>query len=144
MGTINQFIIDGNVTKDVFLSYTPSGTPKASYTVAVDNVFYEDGQKREQTDYIPVTSYGRQAENDAKYLKKGAGVTVMGSVRSWYNPETRRGGFNFEAQNVKYQAKPHRIPQSVESAPPEDAWLREYDAADGGGQSPATVRVGPV
>ena len=136
MGTINQFIIDGNVTKDVVLSFTSGGTPRAFYIVAVDNVFYEDGQKREKTDYIPVTTYGRQAENDAKYLKKGSGVTVMGSIRSWYNGDTKCGGFNFDADNVRYHGKRDRVPLSVESATPEDAWLRDYDAAEGSAQQP--------
>lgn len=136
MGTINQFIIDGNVTKDVVLSFTAGGTPKAFYIVAVDNVFYDEGQKREKTDYIPVTTYGRQAENDAKYLKKGSGVTVAGSIHSWYNGDNKCGGFNFDADNVKYHGKPHRAPPSVDSASPEDAWLRDYDAAEGGGQQP--------
>ena len=43
-----------------------------TFTVAVDNVYYDrDGKKHEETDFIPVTTYGKQAENDAKFLKKG-------------------------------------------------------------------------
>lgn len=129
MGTINQFIIDGNLTKDPVLSKLPNGTAKAFYVVAVDNVWYDEGKKREQTDYIPVTTYGRQAENDGKYLKRGAGVTVMGTIRSWHQAEAGRSGFNFEASNVKYQGKPQRMPASVESAPAEDPWLDEYNRA---------------
>lgn len=127
MGSINQFWIDGNVTKDVILRKTPGGTSVASYTVAVDNVYYVDQVKHEETDYIPVTSYGRQAENDAKYLKKGSGVSVMGRMKSWYQPENKRGGMNFEAETVKYQGSPKKLPKSVDDAPPEDEWLRSYD-----------------
>ena len=130
MGTINQFIFDGNLTKDPILTRLPSGMAKAFYVIAVDNVWYVEGQKREATDYIPVTTYGRQAENDGKYLKRGAGVTVMGAVRSWYDQDSGRHGFNFEADNVKYQAKPIRMPASVEAAPPVDSWLADYDRAD--------------
>ena len=134
MGTINQYIIDGNLTKDPILSTLPSGMAKAFYVVAVDEVWYVDGVKRERTDYIPVTTFGRQAENDGKYLKRGAGVTAMGAIRSWHDPATGRDGFNFEADNVKYQAKPNpnRMPASVESAPPIDLWIAAYDNAQSG------------
>lgn len=72
MASINTFTIVGNVTKDVELRYTASGTPSVTFTVAVDNVYYDrDGKKHEETDFIPVTTYGKQAENDAKFLKKG-------------------------------------------------------------------------
>lgn len=134
MGTINQYIIDGNLTKDPILTTLPSGMTKAFYVVAVDEVWYVDGQKRERTDYIPVTTFGRQADNDGKFLKRGSGVTVMGSIRSWHDAATGRSGFNFEADNVKYQAKanPNRIPASVASAPPVDPWIAAYDNAQGG------------
>ena len=136
MSGINEFIIDGNVTKDVELRYTPRGPPVATYTVAVDDVTGSGDDRREDTDYIPVTTYGRQAENDAKYLKKGSGVTVMGKIKSWYKPEQKKGGFNFEAKRVIYRGKPSSTPKSVDSAP-EDEWLREYDNAEhGGGQAP--------
>ena len=135
MGTINQFIFDGNLTKDPILTRLPSGMPKAFYVIAVDDVWYVEGQKHERTDYIPITTFGRQAENDGKYLKKGAGVTVMGKVHSWYNEETGRSGFNFECEIVKYQAKPNpnRMPASVNAAPPVDSWIADYDRAENGG-----------
>ena len=45
MASINTFTIVGNVTKDVELRYTPSGTPSVTFTVAVDNVYFDrDGR----------------------------------------------------------------------------------------------------
>lgn len=142
MASINQFTIIGNVTKDVELRYTPGGTPTATYTVAVDNVFTgRDGKKHEETDYIPVTTYGKQAENDAKFLKKGAMVAVSGRIRSWYKPEERKGGFNFEAEHVQYLGRPsgsraggdadqQQGPGNAEH----DDWVRDYDNAEQGGR----------
>ena len=107
MASINTFTIVGNVTKDVELRYTPSGTPSVTFTVAVDNVYFDrDGKKHEETDFIPVTTYGKQAENDAKFLKKGSTVAVMGRIRSWYKQAERKGGFNFEAERVQYLGRP--------------------------------------
>ena len=143
MASINTFTIVGNVTKDVELRYTPSGTPSVTFTVAVDNVYFDrDGKKHEETDFIPVTTYGKQAENDAKFLKKGSTVAVMGRIRSWYKQAERKGGFNFEAERVQYLGRPsgnraggdagqqQQGPGNAEH----DDWMGDYDGAEQAGQ----------
>ena len=65
--SINKFILIGNVTKPLELRYTANGTPTVTYTVACDDVWYDDkGTKHEECDFIPVTTLGKQAESDAK------------------------------------------------------------------------------
>lgn len=141
MASINTFTIVGNVTKDVVLRYTANGTATATFTVAVDNVFFDrQGGKQQETDYIPVTTYGKQAENDAKYLKKGSTVAIVGRIRSWYKPEEKKGGFNFEAERVQYLGRPGGSrPASNDNHAPEqhqehDDWARAYDSADQDGR----------
>lgn len=136
MASINQFWIIGNVTKDVELRYTPGGTASATYTVAVDNVYYDrERNKHEETDFIPVTTYGKQAENDAKYLKKGSAVAVQGRIRSWYNADKGKGGFNFEAERVQYLGKPGG--RAGEGEGETDPWLRDYERAGDQDGAPA-------
>lgn len=136
MGSINKYIIVGNVTKDLVLRYTAGNTSTVTYTVAVDSVRYDgNGTKHEETDFIPVTTYGKQAENDAKFLKKGSMVAVAGRIRSWYKPEERKGGFNFEADDVQYLSRPtgNRSTGNANPAPSSggelDDWTRDYDNA---------------
>lgn len=136
MSAINDFHIIGHVTKDVELRYTPNQTPTVTYTVAVNNTWYsEGGVKHEECDFIPVTTYGKQAEADAKYLKKGTGVAVFGRIRSWYKKDINKGGFNFEALIVQYLGKPgsnnapHNCDQTPKDPTPEhSAFVRDYDA----------------
>jgi len=142
MASINNFTIVGNVTKGVELRYTPSGTPSVTFTVAVDNVYFDrDGKKHEETDFIPVTTYGKQAENDAKFLKKGSTVAVTGQIRSWYKPTERKGGFNFEAERVKYLGRPSGNRAGGDAGQQQgagnaehDDWMRDYDGAEQAGQ----------
>ncbi|UCF24784.1 MAG: single-stranded DNA-binding protein [Ralstonia sp.] len=143
MAAINTFTIIGNVTKDIELRYTGSGTPSVTYTVAVDNVWYDNnGTKHEECDFIPVTTYGKQAENDAKYLKKGSAVAVIGRIRSWYKQEERKGGFNFEAERVQYLGKPSGNGGRQGNAgtgnagtgnAEHDDWMRDYDRTEQAG-----------
>ena len=53
------------------------------------------GVMKEARDFFPITTFGKQAQNDAKYLKKGAQEGVKGRIKSWYTPEDQKGGFNF-------------------------------------------------
>lgn len=137
MNASNHFNIIGNLTKDVVIKTTTNGAMAATYIVAVNEEFYDrDGKLQKEVDYIPVTSYGKQAENDAKYLKKGSGVAVLGRIRSWYNREERKGGMLFMARSVKYLSRPGAGSENLEqaeqqcTAPAEhDDWLDEYDRA---------------
>lgn len=116
MASLNQFIIAGNLTKDVVLRFTPAGQPVTTYSIAINNVYFVEGVKHEEADYIPVTTYGKQAENDAKYLKKGSSVLVTGRMRSWYKPEDKKGGINFEAFKVQYLGSPSKSKPGNESS----------------------------
>jgi single stranded DNA-binding protein len=72
---LNHFVISGNVTRDLELRYLPSGSAVVTYTVATNFVRFDDGgNKTEHVDFIPVTTFGKQAERHAKYLKKGSPV----------------------------------------------------------------------
>lgn len=137
--SINTFTIIGNVTKALELRRTPTGTAVVTYTVAVNNIYTDgSGQRREEVDFIPVTTFGKQAENDAKYLGKGAPVAIQGRIRSWYKPEERKGGFNFEAVHVQYlgQSRGQQAGEQNDTpaSPADDDWAREYDSATMAGQ----------
>ncbi len=134
MSSINIFTIIGNVTKDAELRYTANGTPSVTFKVAVNNVYVDRaGVKHSETDFIPVTTYGKQAENDAKFVKKGSLVAVAGRIRSWYKSAEQRGGFNFEASTVQYLGRPNGnrdAGQEQGDSSPHDEWLRDYNHAE--------------
>ena len=80
---LNQAIICGNVTRDPELRTLPSGQPVCSYTVATHRVWTDKaGEKQEQTAFLEVVSFSRQAEFIAKYVRKGALLLVRGRVQT--------------------------------------------------------------
>ena len=99
---VNHFMVGGNLTRDPELRHLPGGRAMTRFTVAVNQYASDGEQTYERCDFIPITSYGLQAENDARYLRKGQAVLVECAVHSWYDPATRKGGFNFEALKVHY------------------------------------------
>lgn len=87
---INSVILVGRLTADPELRYLPSGTPVVSYTLAVQNPFRKDNNGKPTADFINVVTYGQQAENLAKYKKKGNLIGIEGMLRTrrW---EDKRG-----------------------------------------------------
>ena len=130
---LNLFILTGNVTRDPELRRTSKGTARTTFTIASDLVWYDDdGNKHEQCDFIPVTTYGPQAERDAKYLRKGSPVAVEGRLGSWWKPADKRGGYTFTASRVQYFGKGQQSTSPAATSDPDrDAWIRDYDRASG-------------
>lgn len=78
----SKALIMGNLTRDPELKYIPSGTAVVNFTVAVNRRYTsQDGEIREETSFIPVVVWGKQAENCNQYLKKGSAVFVDGDLR---------------------------------------------------------------
>ena len=103
MASINCFTVAGNLTRDVELGFTPKGTAVANYTVACNDVYHDDdGMRHEIATFLPITTYGKQAQNDVAYLEKGSTVAVMGRISSWSDPKTRTSGIALEGQRVQY------------------------------------------
>ena len=75
---MNNVTIIGNLTKDPELRYTTDGKPIAKFTVAVNDGYGEN----QRTSYIPVTVFGKQAENCDRFLSKGRKVGVTGRIQT--------------------------------------------------------------
>ena len=140
---INQFILDGNLTRAPEIRYTTSGMPVCTFTVASHTVYGSGDDRREETAFIPVSTFGKLAETSYRNLRKGAAVTVMGRLGSWFNGESRKGGFTFNADQVIFrnlrkgasqeeaatESPQAQASQAAEPAGPHGTWIAEYEAA---------------
>lgn len=72
---MNQVILIGRLTKDPELRETSNGKPVASFTLAVDKF-------GEGADFINCIVWNKQAENLAKYQKKGGQIGVSGRLQT--------------------------------------------------------------
>ncbi len=79
---INRVMLLGNLTQDPDTRYLPSGTAVAKLRVAASRRYKDNkGEQREDTLFINVDVWGRQAETCQEYLRKGSEVLVEGSLR---------------------------------------------------------------
>ncbi len=108
MAGFNKVILMGNLTRNPELRYTPSGTPVASFGLAVSRRFKQGGDLKEEVCFVDIVVFGKQAEHCGQYLSKGNGVIVEGRLqqRRWETEEgQKRSKHEVVAQTVTFMPK---------------------------------------
>ncbi|MBR90213.1 MAG: single-stranded DNA-binding protein [Verrucomicrobiales bacterium] len=91
MPNYNKVILMGNLTRDPEVRYTSGGTAIAKLGLAVNRRWTnKEGQSQEETTFVDVDAFGRQAETIGQYLKKGRPVMVEGRLKldQWDDKQT--------------------------------------------------------
>lgn len=82
MASYNRVILVGNLTRDVELKYTQNGTAVTEIGLAVnDRRKNQNGEWVEETTFVDVTLWSRQAEVAGEYLSKGSSVLIEGRLK---------------------------------------------------------------
>ncbi|GAB6073999.1 single-stranded DNA-binding protein [Nautilia lithotrophica] len=78
----NKVILVGNLTRDVELKYTPTGTAIAKFGLATNRTFKDNvtGENKQEVMFIDITVFGRSAEIANQYLRKGRRVLIEGRL----------------------------------------------------------------
>jgi single-strand DNA-binding protein len=119
MASFNKVILLGNLTRDPALRYTPSGTPVASFGLAVNTPRAgqsgpEHGgqdspsERREDVCFVDVVAFGRQAETASEYLSKGRAALIEGRLqwRSWEGQDgQKRSKHEVTADRIQFMPR---------------------------------------
>jgi single-strand DNA-binding protein len=82
MASFNRVILLGNLTRDPELRYIPSGMAVTDLGLAVnDRRKNQNGEWVDETTFVDVTLWGRQAEVASEYLTKGSPLLVEGRLK---------------------------------------------------------------
>lgn len=92
MASYNKVVLVGNLTRDPQVRYTPGGTAVAEVGLAVNRQWFDKqaNQRREETTFVDITLWGRQAEVAGEYLSKGRSVLIEGRLQldQWDDKQT--------------------------------------------------------
>ena len=90
MTDLNEVIVSGRLTRDSELRRTPNGTAVTDVIIASNRIWSKDSERQEETTFVDVTIWGRQAESLQEYLVKGRHIMVVGRLKlnKW---ETEQG-----------------------------------------------------
>lgn len=82
MANFNKVILIGNLTRDPEMRVTPGGLSICKFGLAVNRNFTDkEGNKREETTFVDIDSFGKQAEVISKYMSKGRPIMVEGRLK---------------------------------------------------------------
>lgn len=81
---LNQCNFIGRLGKDVALRYMPSGAAVANVSIAVGSQWRDkdSGEKKESTEWVNISAYGKLAEIMGEYLKKGSKIFITGKMKT--------------------------------------------------------------
>lgn len=111
MNNLNSVLLEGNLTRDPepFVFTEGNGTCMTRFSIGV-NRYYLNRNKEfvQEASFFTIITWGKTAENCAKYLKKGRGVRVLGRLRQerWSVKEGEtRERIVIVAEHVEFQAE---------------------------------------
>lgn len=82
MANYNKVLLMGNLTRDPELRYTPKGQAVAKLGLAVNRRYTtESGEAREETTFVDIDAWGKQAEVICQYCRKGKPLFVEGRLK---------------------------------------------------------------
>ena len=111
MASVNKVMLIGNLTRDPEVRYTPKGSAVADIGLAINRYFtLENGEKREETTFVDVVLWGRQAELAQQYLSKGRPVFIEGRLQldSWEDKTSgqKRSKLRVVGENMQFLGSP--------------------------------------
>ena len=78
---MNKIIMIGHLARDIELRYTQSQMAIGKTAIAVTRKYTLNGEKREETCFVDLTFFGKQAETANQYLGKGSKLAVEGYLK---------------------------------------------------------------
>lgn len=121
MTSLNKVLLIGNLTRPPELRYTPSGTAVADLRLAVNRAYStQSGDKREETCFLTVVVWGKQAESCGEYLDKGSQIFVEGRLqtRDWEGKDgQKRTATEVVGERVQFMSRT-KSPAAASAAVP--------------------------
>lgn len=102
---LNKIFLMGRLTRDPELRRTQTGTPVASFSLAVDRDFKDKATGERSTDFIDVVAWRQTAEFVSRYFTKGRMAVVEGrlQIRDWTDKDGgKRRSAEVVADNVYF------------------------------------------
>ena len=95
----------GNLTRDPESRATPKGTAVCSFSLAMNRRYKtESGEDRDETTFVDVEAYGKQAELISKYVTKGRPLMVEGRLKldTWEKNGEKRSRLKVVTENFQF------------------------------------------
>jgi single-strand DNA-binding protein len=117
---LNSILLEGNLTRDPELRYTPKGAAICTLVVASVRTYKLDGERTEEVSFIEASTAGRLATVCAEHLQKDRGVRLVGRIKQerWEDAEgNSRSKVLIVAEHVEFQPQRRGAATAVAGGP---------------------------
>lgn len=127
MSSLNKVILLGRLTRDPELRVTPNGINICKFSIAISRKFKGgDGSIKEETTFIDIDAFGRQAEVISQYFFKGKLILLEGRLKQdqWESQTGEKRSKvgvvleSFQFIGSKEEASEHNNSSNYEAASP--------------------------
>ena len=105
MASFNKVILIGNLTRDPELRVTANGHSICKIGLATSRVYAtKEGERREETTFVDIDAFGKQAEVISKYMRKGRPLMVEGRLKldQWESDGQKRSKLAVVLENFQF------------------------------------------
>jgi len=138
-GDLNCFVGIGRLTRDPELRYTPSGRAVCRFGLAINRSYKnQEGNNVEDTLFINVSVWGKQAEYSSQFLRKGRRIALNGELRSnnWQDREgNKRVSFEINARTIQFLDYLKDIDSSAGDYSKTEVYSEDDSGEEGGKES---------
>jgi single-strand DNA-binding protein len=117
MASYNRVVLLGNLTRDPDLKYLEEEIAVSNIGLAVNDRVKKDNQWVDETTFVDVTLWGRNAEVAGQYLTKGSAVLIEGRLKyeTWENNGQKRSRLKVVGQRLQMLRRPRNAESDAES-----------------------------
>ena len=111
VNNLNSILLEGNLSREPELRYTPQGTPICTLVVASNRTYKVDGERVEEVSFVEGVTVGKLATVCAEHLHKGRGVRLVGRIKQerWEDAAgNSRAKVVIVAEHVEFQPQRER------------------------------------
>jgi single-strand DNA-binding protein len=135
LGYLNSVQLIGRLVADPELRYTQKGAPVCDFRIASSRRYKnrETGEQQEETLFINVVAWRRQAELANDFLKKGSAVLIEGRLRSrqWESAQgEKRSAIEVVARRIQFLDLPPAGTTTTEPASDSGEDVKDDGAVD--------------
>ena len=129
MNSLNQIILEGNVTKQPEAKTLPTGALFCTIPIAVNRRYKtSDGSQSEEVSYFEIDTFGNLADACAKWCPKGRGVRVVGRLKQ----------NRWKDESGKNRSKVKIIAEHIEFKP----FQKKIETSEGQDKAPVSADAG--
>lgn len=138
MASVNRVILIGNITRDIEMRYTQTGTPVCTVGMAMNERIKKGDEWVDEAVFVDVTLWGKTAEVASRYCTKGSPLFVEGRLKleSWEKDGAKHSKLSVVGERIQLlgskqgESGSGQKPQQFKSKPKTSQSAAASDIAD--------------